>query len=79
MSYAQNSLFLSIVLRIAYGLISVFASDWLISFFNIREAGVAKDASKYLSTVGLAVPCFFINSDISGVFIGLGTTLLSTN
>jgi putative MATE family efflux protein len=46
----------------------------LVGFFKFREAGVARDAARYLSIVGFSVPATFISSVLVGTFNASGNS-----
>ncbi|MCL2703446.1 MAG: MATE family efflux transporter [Defluviitaleaceae bacterium] len=72
--YAQNAICLAAVLGLGYGLLCIFGSDMLISFFGIREAHVARDAADYLSITGFGIPLAFVSYAITGTFNGSGNS-----
>jgi putative MATE family efflux protein len=72
--YAQNSLFLGVVLGVAYGLFLALLRQPLVGFFNIREANVAADSRLYLAIVAGGIPFTFISGAITGAFNGSGNS-----
>ena len=72
--FLQNSLFLSIVLGIAFGLCAVIFRAQLIGFFGITETRVIREAEKYLGITGFAIPFMFIKGTISGAFVATGNS-----
>lgn len=70
--FSQTALILAALFGIGYGLAAVFGSNLMIGVFGIREAHVAEQAAAYLRIVGVAMPFFFINSAIAGIFSGAG-------
>jgi len=76
-NFAQNSLFIAVILGFTGSVIFVTFHEQLIGFFNIREAHVAKDASEYLAIVSLGFPLSFIIATISGIFNGAGNSRMS--
>lgn len=74
MGYSHASLFLSLVLGVAFGAACLFMPETLIGFLNIKESGVAADAAGYLAIIGVGVPFVFVSSAISGIFTGAGNS-----
>ncbi|MCL2544941.1 MAG: MATE family efflux transporter [Clostridia bacterium] len=75
--YAENAIFLAVVLGLAYGLLLMLGSGPLIGVFGIQEASLAGDASAYLAIVGAGIPFQFVSAAITGIFNGSGNSKLS--
>jgi len=76
-SFAQNSIFIAVILGIVGSAIFVTFHAQLIGFFGIREAHVEKDAREYLAIVSLGFPLGFTLATISGIFNGAGNSRMS--
>ena len=74
--FAQNGLFLALVLGILFSTAIVVFTDAFIGLVGIREAHVFRDAVTYLRIIGLAFPMLFMNSAITGAFNGSGNSRL---
>ena len=72
--YAQTALAISVVLGILYMAVMIIFSKPLVGFFNIQEAHVAADASRYLVVVALGIPMSFVNAALTGSFTGSGNS-----
>ena len=72
--FAHNALSLALLLGALFGLALVVCGGPLIGFFQIPETHVAKDAESYLSIVGLAMPFFFLDAVMVGVFNASGNS-----
>ena len=76
-AFAQNSLFIGVVIGVVLGLVYIFGRGPLVGFFSIREAHVAKDARDYLAIVGIGIPFTFLTGAVTGIFNGAGNTRIS--
>jgi len=76
-SYAQNALFIAVILGIIIATLYVIFHKELIGFFGIQEAHVERDAYDYLSIVSLSLPFTFIIAAVSGIFNGAGNSRVS--
>lgn len=74
--YAQNALFVSLILGVAYGLTMAIFRSPLIAFFNINDATVVREAEEYLLVVAISMPFIFVQQVITGIFNGYGNTKL---
>jgi len=74
--FAQNALFIALVLGIFFALLIVLFTDAFISLVGIQEANVAHDAALYLRIIGFAFPLLFMNNAITGAFNGSGNSRL---
>jgi len=74
--FAQNGLFLALVLGIFFSTAIVVFTDSFIGLVGIQEAHVFRDAATYLRIIGLAFPMLFLNSAITGAFNGSGNSRL---
>jgi len=74
--FAQNALFIALVLGIIFAAVIVLFTDALISLIGIQEAHVARDAALYLRIIGIAFPMLFMNNAITGAFNGSGNSRL---
>ena len=74
--FAQNALFIALVLGIFFATITVLFSEAFISILGLREVHVARDAAMYLRIVGVAFPMLFMNNAITGAFNGSGNSRL---
>lgn len=70
--YAQNALFLAVVLGVTFGLVLVLFRRPLVGFFAIQEAHVARYAEDYLMLVAVAMPANFVASALIGCFNASG-------
>ena len=75
--FAQNSVFINVVLGAALGLIYILGREPLVGFFGIREAHVAQDARDYLSIIGFGIPLTCLTGAVTGVFNGAGNSRIS--
>ncbi|MCL2810889.1 MAG: MATE family efflux transporter [Clostridia bacterium] len=75
--YAQNAIFLAMVLGLAYGLLLMLGSEPLIGVYAIQEASLANSAAAYLAIVGAGIPFQFVSAAITGIFNGSGNSRLS--
>lgn len=73
-AYAQNALFLSILLGTLYGVFLIVFRRPLVGFFAIQEANVVADTETYLFIVSLAMPLSFITSATAGIFGAAGNS-----
>jgi len=74
--FAQNAIFLSIILGLIYSVIMVVFRRPLIGFFNIEDAQVVLQAEQYLAVTAIGLPMMFVHNVITGVFNGFGNTKL---
>ncbi|MCL1991279.1 MAG: MATE family efflux transporter [Defluviitaleaceae bacterium] len=74
--FAQNALFIALVLGLFFAGIMVLFTDFFIGLIGIQEAHVARDAALYLRIVGAAFPMLFVNNAITGAFNGSGNSKL---
>jgi len=74
--FAQNALFIALVLGVIFASIIVLFTDALIGLIGIQEAHVARDAALYLRIIGVAFPMLFMNNAITGAFNGSGNSRL---
>ena len=72
--YAQNSLFLAVLLGVLYASVCIFFNRSLIGFFRIREAHVALDAASYLRITSLGAPAVIVSAAVAGTFNGSGNS-----
>jgi len=72
--FASNTLKLSIVIALIYGLILILFRHEIIGFFNLRDAEVVGMAIDYLVIVSLGFIFYFINPVFSGIFNGSGNS-----
>ena len=75
--YAQNAVFLAMVLGILYGAVLILFREPLIRFLGIHEAALLRDASNYLAVVALGIPFTFVSGTLTGTFNGAGNSRLS--
>lgn len=75
-NYANNAIFIALVLGIITGIITIIFSENLIAVLNINEEHVAAYATRYLRIVGISFPLMFLNNAISGVYNGVGNSKL---
>ena len=76
-NFAQNSIFISVVVGVVLALIYIFGRELLIGFFGIQEPHVVQDAQDYLAIVSAALPMLFLSAAISGIFNGAGNSRMS--
>ena len=74
--FAQNALFIALVLGVIFASVIVLFTDVLIGLIGIQEAHVARDAALYLRIIGVAFPMLFMNNAITGAFNGSGNSRL---
>ena len=74
--YAQNALFIALVLGMLFATAIVLFTDFFIGLVGIQEAHVAHDAAIYLRIIGAAFPMLFMNNAITGAFNGSGNSRL---
>jgi putative MATE family efflux protein len=72
--YAQNSLTLSVILGIAYGLLMIVFRSQMVGFFAFREQAVIRDAEIYLSAVATSIPITFVTATISAIYTASGNS-----
>jgi putative MATE family efflux protein len=75
-SYSQSAVLVAATAGAFFAVMVIFFSPTLISFFGIREKGVADDAARYLSIAGVGCLPLFIASAIGGTFTGSGNSRL---
>ena len=75
-SFAQNSFIIAIVLGTVYAAVMVIAQGPLISFFQIDDAQVVREAQQYLAVSAIALPFILSHNVITGCFNGYGNTKL---
>lgn len=71
--YARGALAIATVLGIAFALVMVLFRGPLTGFFKL-EAGVARNAERYLAIVGVAVPFTYVSAVINGIFTASGNS-----
>lgn len=72
--YAQNSMFLALILGLFLMVVYMAFSKSLIGFFNIREIHVAHDARIYLMITAMAIPATFLSGVVAGTFNASGNS-----
>ena len=72
--YAQNSMFLALILGLFLLVVYMAFSKSLIGFFNIREIHVAHDARIYLMITAMAIPATFLSGVVAGTFNASGNS-----
>ena len=75
--YAQNAVFLAIVLGVAFGAVLVVFNRPFIRLIGIQEAALVRDGGNYLAIVALGVPLTFVSGALTGTFNGAGNSRLS--
>ena len=75
--YARDSVRLSLILGIIYGLILLIMAGPLISLLQVREQNVFESACDYLRIVSVGIPSTYVSAAITGVFNGAGNSRLS--
>jgi putative MATE family efflux protein len=75
--YARDSVRLSLILGIIYGLILLIMAGPLISLLQVREQNVFESACDYLRIVSVGIPITYVSAAITGVFNGAGNSRLS--
>jgi len=74
--YAQNAIFLSIILGLVFSAAMIIFRRPLIGFFNIEDAQVVLQAEQYLAVTAIGLPMMFVHNVITGCFNGFGNTKL---
>ena len=77
LAFAQNAIFISVIIGILLALAFISGRFPLIAFFGIPEAHVEKDARDYLAIVSISMPMAFLTAAISGIFNGAGNSRTS--
>ncbi|MDR2403049.1 MAG: MATE family efflux transporter [Spirochaetaceae bacterium] len=72
--FSQNALCIAVLIGVLFGFCMILFKRELVGFFQFREAGVVRDAVRYLSIVGISVPATFIGSVIAGTFNASGNS-----
>jgi len=73
-TFAQNAIFLSVVIGFILSALLFLTHESLVSLFRIQEAHVERYAKDYLSMVSLSFPMTFLSSAIMGIFNGSGNS-----
>ena len=72
--FAQNALWLGLVLGVFYGIALIALCKPFIGFFHIPEAHVVRDAESYLRIVAMPMPFIFLGSVMVGTFVASGNS-----
>lgn len=72
--YAQNAIFLAILLGTVYGLFLIIFCRPLVGFFNIQDPNVAQQAMDYLTIVAIDMPLNFVLGALVGSFNASGNS-----
>ncbi len=75
--YAQDSVRISLILGIFYGLVLLILAEPLVSLLQVKEQNVFDSTRDYLRIVALGIPLTFVSAAITGVFNGAGNSRLS--
>lgn len=75
--FAQDSVRISLILGIFYGLVLLILAEPLVSLLQVKEQNVFDSTSDYLRIVALGIPLTFVSAAITGVFNGAGNSRLS--
>ncbi len=70
--YAQNSISLSILISLLFGIITFFGAEKFISIFDFTNPKTISDAVIYIKTTALFSVLGFPNTTFSGIFTGYG-------
>jgi len=73
-TYAQNALFLALVLGMAVSTLMILFRHPLIGFLQVQEAHVADEAAAFLRIVALGFPFVFMSNALGGIFNGSGNS-----
>ncbi len=76
-AYAQNALWLALVLGTAFGGMMFLFPSQLISVFGVQSAKVAADAASYMRIISLGIVPSFISATISACFTASGNSKLT--
>ena len=74
--FAQNAIFLALILGFIYSALMIIFRRPLIGFFNIEDAQVVLQAEQYLAVTAIGLPMMFVHNVITGCFNGFGNTKL---
>jgi putative MATE family efflux protein len=72
--FALSSMYLGIVLGLAFGTACVIFARPMIAFFRIDDAAIARSAENYLSIVAVGMPAVFAGAAAAGTFNGSGNS-----
>jgi putative MATE family efflux protein len=75
-AYATEGIRLVIVLSLIYGLLGFFGRDIFIGFFNFNNDNVIQYARTYMGILSLFIVFYSINPVFSGIYNGLGSSIL---
>jgi len=74
--FANNAIWVAVVLGLIYTSVMIVARGPLVAFFAIEERQVVDEAKLYLAISALSLPFLFVHNVITGVFNGFGNTKL---
>lgn len=72
--YISNALQLDIFIGLSYALVLYFFRNQLISFFNLEEAEVIRQAENYMQIISISILFYFVNPVISTIFNSVGNS-----
>lgn len=75
--YAQDSMRVSFILGIFYGLVLFVLAEPLVSLLRVDDPTVFSNTCDYLRIVALGIPLTYVSAAITGVFNGAGNSRLS--
>lgn len=75
--YAQDSVRVSLIFGVFYGLILLILAEPLVSLLQVKEQNVFESTCDYLRIVSVGVPITYVSAAITGVFNGAGNSRLS--
>lgn len=72
--YAQTALQIGVLLGILFGILSIFATSPLISFFHLNGARVVVDAMNYLKICGGGIVFSYLILILTGIMMAMGNS-----